>query len=73
MEASILDSKDCYILDTTDANLYVWIGKQCDERERKEAMRKADEFVTSKNYPSWTHVQRIVQGAEPTAFTQYFR
>lgn len=73
LEASILDTNDCYILDTTDADLYVWIGKQCDERERKEAMRKADEFVTSKNYPSWTHVQRIIQGAEPTVFTQYFR
>ncbi|KAJ8955341.1 hypothetical protein NQ318_003435 [Aromia moschata] len=72
LEASLLDPNDCFILDTTDANLYVWIGKQCDEREKKEAMRKADEFLTSKDYPKWTHVQRIIQGAEPTAFTQYF-
>lgn len=73
LEASLLDPNDCFILDTSDANLYVWIGKQCEEREKKEAIRKADEFITSKNYPKWTHVQRIVQGAEPTAFTQYFR
>ncbi|CAG9816465.1 unnamed protein product, partial [Phaedon cochleariae] len=73
LEASLLDPNDCFILDTTDANLYVWIGKRCDEREKGEAMRKADEFLTSKKYPKWTHVQRIVHGAEPTAFTQYFR
>ncbi|KAJ8934876.1 hypothetical protein NQ314_013152 [Rhamnusium bicolor] len=57
LAASLLDPKDCFILDTTDANLYVWI---------------ADEFLKSNHYPKWTHVQRIVQGAEPTAFTQYF-
>ncbi|KAJ8977326.1 hypothetical protein NQ317_018608, partial [Molorchus minor] len=73
LEATLLDPKDCFILDTTDANLYVWIGKQCDDKEKNEAMRKADEFLTSKNHPKWTHVQRIIQGAEPTAFTQYFR
>nr|XP_023024257.1 gelsolin [Leptinotarsa decemlineata] len=73
LEFSQLDSNDCFILDTTDAMLFVWIGKHCDEREKREAMRKAEEFLNSKNHPKWTHVQRIVQGAEPTAFTQYFR
>ncbi|KAG5880800.1 hypothetical protein JTB14_030818 [Gonioctena quinquepunctata] len=73
LEATLLDASDCFILDTTDAILFVWIGKQCDDREKREAMRKADEFLTQKNYPKWTHVERIIQGAEPTAFTQYFR
>lgn len=73
LEASLLDASDCFILDTVDANIYVWIGKHCDEKEKKGAMKKADEFLTSKNYPKWTHVQRIIQGGEPTAFTQYFR
>lgn len=73
LDASLLDPTDCFILDTRDANLFVWIGKQCDERERKEAMNKADEYIKSKDHPKWTHVQRIVQGAEPTAFTTYFR
>lgn len=73
LDASQLDPTDCFILDTKDANLYVWIGKQCDDRERRESMSKADEFIKSKNHPKWTHVQRIVQGAEPAAFTTYFR
>ncbi|XP_028145378.1 actin depolymerising venom protein gelsolin 1 [Diabrotica virgifera virgifera] len=73
LEASSLDPSDCFILDTTDALLYVWIGSKCDEREKKEAMNKADGFLNAHNHPKWTHVQRIVQGAEPTAFTQYFR
>lgn len=73
LTASSLDPSDCFILDTADANIYVWIGKQCDDKERKESMKKADDFLVSKKYPKWAHVQRIVQGAEPTAFTQYFR
>lgn len=73
LEFSSLDPTDCFILDTGDANLFVWIGRQCDDKERKESMKKAEEFLVSKKYPKWAHVQRIVQGAEPTAFTQYFR
>lgn len=73
LDISMLDPTDCFILDTKDANLFVWIGKQCDERERRESMNKADEYIKSKDHPKWTHVQRIVQGAEPTAFTTYFK
>lgn len=68
-----LDNNDCFILDTTDSNIFVWVGKKCNNKERSEAMTKAQGFLTSKKYPSWTHVQRIIEGAEPTAFTQYFQ
>lgn len=73
LDASLLDPTDCFILDTKDANLYVWIGKQCDDKERRESMKKAEEFIKSKNRPKWTHVQRVVQGAEPAGFINYFR
>lgn len=73
LDVNLLDPNDCFILDTTDALLYVWIGNKCDEREKKEAMNKADAFLNQHNHPKWTHVQRIVHGAEPAAFTQYFR
>lgn len=36
-------------------------------------MKIAENYLKSKNYPPWTRVQRIVEEAEPTAFTQYFK
>lgn len=72
-QQSALDTNDCFILDTTDSNIYVWVGKKCNNRERSEAMNKAQAFLVSEHYPSWTQVQRIVEGAEPSIFQQYFR
>ncbi|KAK4871750.1 hypothetical protein RN001_015874 [Aquatica leii] len=68
-----LDVSDCFILETGDANLFVWIGKQCNKKEKSEAMVKAQDFLKTKNYPTWTHVERIVQDAEPSTFRQYFQ
>lgn len=73
LQQSLLDANDCFILDTTDSNIFVWIGKKCNNKEKQEAMVKAQNFLTSKKYPAWTQIQRIVEGAEPTAFTQYFQ
>lgn len=70
---SLLDTNDCFILDTVDSNIFIWIGKKCNTVEKTNAMKIAEKYLKSKNYPSWTHVQRIVEEAEPTAFTQYFK
>lgn len=71
LEQSMLDSDDCFILDT-GAIVFVWIGKGCTPQERRESMNIADKFLKSKNRPQWTKIQRIIQGTEPGAFTQYF-
>nr|CAD7200997.1 unnamed protein product [Timema douglasi] len=70
---------DCFILDTVTSGIFVWIGKQCNKDEKVEAMRRAQRFLTSNNYPAWTTVsdaidliQRIVEDGEPSAFKQYF-
>lgn len=73
LEQSMLDPNDCFILDTVDSNIYVWVGKKCTNKEKSESMNKAQHFLTTKNYPKWTHVQRVVEGGEPTSFTQYFK
>ncbi|KAK9889979.1 hypothetical protein WA026_008790 [Henosepilachna vigintioctopunctata] len=70
---SALDTNDCFILDTVDSNIFVWIGKKCNNHEKTNAMKTAESYLKTKNYPAWTHVQRIVEEAEPTAFTQYFK
>lgn len=73
LRQSALDTNDCFILDTTDSNIYVWIGKQCNALERGEAMDRAQQFLINEHYPSWTQVQRVVEGAEPSTFQQYFQ
>lgn len=67
----MLDSQDCFILDTGTA-LYVWIGKGATQQEKSRAMVSAHDFIKTNNYPTWTNVERIVEGAEPAAFKQYF-
>ncbi|XP_073966838.1 gelsolin, cytoplasmic-like [Choristoneura fumiferana] len=67
-----LKPAECYILDTVSGSIYVWVGKQSTEREKTEAMSKAQQYLSAKNYPSWVHVSRIPQGTEPAAFKQYF-
>lgn len=67
-----LNTNDCYILDTKSGGIYVWVGKGCDAQERQHAMKKAQEYLTSKNYPDWVHVTRVPEGTETAAFKQYF-
>uniref|UniRef100_A0A2A4JSL9 Gelsolin-like domain-containing protein n=1 Tax=Heliothis virescens TaxID=7102 RepID=A0A2A4JSL9_HELVI len=63
---------DSYILDTVTGSIYVWTGRQSSEKEKAEAMAKAQQLITSKSYPSWVHVVKIPQGTEPAVFKQYF-
>lgn len=67
-----LKPQDSYILDTVSGNIYVWIGRQSSDKEKSEAMSKAQQTLSAKNYPSWVKVTRVLQGTEPAAFKQYF-
>ncbi|XP_039762538.1 gelsolin-like [Pararge aegeria] len=67
-----LKPQETYILDTVSGSIYVWVGKQATQAEKAEAMAKAQQYLTAKNYPSWVHVARIPQGTEPAIFKQYF-
>ncbi|KAI5636800.1 gelsolin repeat domain-containing protein [Phthorimaea operculella] len=67
-----LKPQEVYILDTVSGSIYVWVGKQSTDKEKSEAMTKAQQYLTAKKYPSWVHVARIPQGTEPAVFKQYF-
>uniref|UniRef100_A0A336MYB6 CSON006296 protein n=1 Tax=Culicoides sonorensis TaxID=179676 RepID=A0A336MYB6_CULSO len=71
LQQSMLDSNDCFILDT-GTELYAWIGKGASPDEKSHAMVRAQGFISTNNYPAWTRVRRVVEGAEPAAFKQYF-
>lgn len=73
LKQSSLDTNDCFILETGEANIYVWVGRKCTTNEKNQAMTKAQQFIDNKNYPSWTQVERVVEGSETAAFKQYFQ
>ncbi|KAL3990318.1 Gelsolin-like protein 1 [Acanthocheilonema viteae] len=68
---SQLESKDAFILDAYNGGIYVWIGKNCTINERKKAMAYATEYIESKGKSKNTQVVRVLEGAEPIAFTQW--
>lgn len=67
-----LNSNDCFILDTVNSGIFSWIGRRATKAEKEEAMRKAEEFLRTKNYPSWTPISRVIEGGEPSTFKQFF-
>ncbi|XP_052236637.1 advillin-like isoform X1 [Dreissena polymorpha] len=64
---------DVMILDAWDA-VYVWIGANAREEERREAERLAMEYIATDpaNRDPDTSVFRIKQGFEPPTFTGHF-
>jgi gelsolin len=72
LHQDMLNSADCYILDTVTSGIFVWIGKRCTKAEKVEAMKLAQGFLVTNSYPAWTKIQRIVEGGEPSSFKQYF-
>ncbi|XP_014671689.1 PREDICTED: gelsolin, cytoplasmic-like [Priapulus caudatus] len=72
LEQSALDAQDCFILDSGKSGIFVWIGKQSSNQERAAAMKHASNYVTARDYPGWTPVTRVIDGAEPAMFRQYF-
>lgn len=71
LKQEYLKTEDCFILDT-GSGLYVWVGKGATAQEKQNSVTRANEFLASKKYPSWTQVHRIVEGAETAVFKQYF-
>ncbi|XP_031633073.1 gelsolin [Contarinia nasturtii] len=67
----MLKSEDCFILDTGSA-LFVWVGRGATQQEKSQSIVRAQNFIQSKKYPSWTPVHRIVENAETAPFKQYF-
>uniref|UniRef100_A0A0K8SZE6 Gelsolin-like domain-containing protein n=2 Tax=Lygus hesperus TaxID=30085 RepID=A0A0K8SZE6_LYGHE len=72
LKSSMLKPEDCFILDTGAPGIYVWIGKNSNTHEKVEALKKGQVFLKNNNYPAWTSMTRVVQGAEPSAFKEYF-
>ncbi|CAH0602390.1 unnamed protein product [Chrysodeixis includens] len=71
---ALLNTKECYVLDSGSySGIYVWVGRQSNDKEKAEAMNRAEQYLKWHNYPNWVHVTRVPEGVEPTAFKQYFQ
>ncbi|XP_063596642.1 advillin-like [Penaeus indicus] len=68
-----LDSKDSFIVDNGQDGIWVWVGKKATQKERDEALRNAQGFVTKKGYPPSTKVSRVIDNGEPPEFKTLFK
>lgn len=71
LKKDMLDSNDCFILDTAQ-QLFVWIGKKANKNEKNSAWTFAQKFITDKKYPAHTPCTRIPEGGETAIFIQQF-
>ena len=67
----MLDTKDVFILEL-NKHIYIWIGKEADVEEKKNALIIGKSFLKTKNKPKGTRVSRIVEQAEDTHFKSFF-
>lgn len=67
----MLDTNDTFILELNKL-VAVWIGKQANLEEKKNALIIGKSFVKSHNKPKGTRVVRIVENAEDTHFKSFF-
>ncbi|XP_065183499.1 gelsolin, cytoplasmic-like [Sycon ciliatum] len=72
LKYAMLDTNDCFILDTGASGVHAWIGKKATADEKKNAMKIATGFLAEKGYPDWTPVTRTVEGAETPMFKNSF-
>ncbi|RDD41012.1 Advillin [Trichoplax sp. H2] len=72
LKRNMLNNDDCFILNTGPSGVFAWIGKNASREERTKAVKFAMGFLDAKGLPKWTPVSRVVEGAEPVMFKQYF-
>ncbi|XP_051856608.1 scinderin [Antechinus flavipes] len=70
---SMLLSEECFILDHGAARqIFVWKGKDANPKERKAAMKTAEDFLRQMDYPPSTQIQVLPEGGETPMFKQFF-
>ncbi|CAB3396625.1 unnamed protein product [Caenorhabditis bovis] len=73
LKRELLDSNDAFILDALNGGVFVWIGKNCTLEERSKALIWGENYLRQHHLPRWTQVTRVLESAESTQFTQWFR
>ncbi|KAL3075197.1 hypothetical protein niasHS_013420 [Heterodera schachtii] len=71
LNATDLDSKDAFIVDSVSGGLFVWVGKGCTMDERRKAMDWGQQYLQQQKRPPNTQIVRVLEGAEPEYLTQW--
>jgi len=67
----MLDTNDVFILEL-NKHVYIWIGKEANPEEKKNALVIGKGFVKAHNKPKGTRVTRVVERAEDVHFKSFF-
>ena len=71
LKKSHLDTNDTFILEL-NKQVSIWIGKEANQEEKKNALIIGKGFVKANKKPKGTRVTRIVEGAEDVHFKSFF-
>lgn len=66
-----MDTNDTYILELPK-QIYIWIGREANTEEKKNALIIGKSFLKAHNKPKGTRVTRIVEKAEDSLFKSFF-
>lgn len=72
LKQDFLESDNCFLLDGGVSGIFVWVGKGASQKERVESMKLAEKYLDYRGYPKWVSITRVIAGAEPPNFKQYF-
>lgn len=71
LKRSHLDTNDTFILELPK-QIYIWIGREANVEEKKNALIIGKSFMKAHNKPKGTRVTRIVENAEDSLFKSFF-
>lgn len=71
LKRDLLTSQDVYILDT-NAQVFVWIGKEASIEERRNGMKIAIQYLENNNRSVQTPITRVVENGETPLFKSFF-
>lgn len=69
IKKSQLDPNDVFIFDS-GAEIFAWIGKGANDKERTEAMVYAQQYLSKNKRPLYLPISRILQGGENPKFNE---
>lgn len=73
LSRTMLDSKDCFIVDCNTKGIYCWIGKECTKKEKVATVNGSKELMVKQNYPNYIPLETVVDGGESIAFKSLFK
>ena len=67
-----LDADDAFLVSAGALGIWVWLGRQATQEERKCAMQLGEKFIKEKELPRGTALTRTFQCGEPDEFKTLF-